>query len=137
MDAAADRVLMDVTVDLSELDDLIDDLGDEERVQVAKRINKAITAGINWLHSTAVADAPRDTGLLAGSITKDDARRGFSRRVFAAGKDKPRDESGALRGFFQEFGTSRHPPQPFLLVHAEKAGDIVVSTLAAGDILER
>lgn len=121
---------MDVIVDVADVEKLTADLLREERQEIKKRVNKAVGFGIDWLHGRAVTDAPVGaTGALKASITKDPGTAGYSRRVFLTGKGQPVKTNGGRHGFFQEFGTSRHAPQPFLMIHASTAGDKVAEEL--------
>jgi hypothetical protein len=72
-------------------------------------IEPAVARSTQWLHGRAVASAPVRTGELRGAITADSS--GLARRVYAP----------VRQSFFQEYGTSFHPPQPFLMVHADAA----------------
>lgn len=99
-------------VDLSELAKLAGDIA-ADAAMVGEEIEKAVGRSTDKLHSKAVAAAPRKTGELAGSIGKDTS--GLARRTYAF----------ARQAFFQEYGTSFHPPQPFLMVFADQAhGDL-------------
>lgn len=89
-------------VDFSEVEALAKALG-ERGPKVEREISKALTASINRIHAAAKAAAPFDTGELEGSVQKSRAR-GLSRAVW----------SDKRQGIFQEFGTSQHPPQPWI-----------------------
>lgn len=72
---------------------------------VDKRIAKAISRTTDHLYSISRAAAPRLTGQLHDSIAKEAA--GLEGEVY----------TDTVQGVMQEFGTVRHPPQPWLLVH--------------------
>lgn len=95
-------------IDASEVDDLAGDLAREAEA-VKARIERALGKATDFLYHLSRATVPRDSGALYASIRKDDT--GMSRRVYAT------DEAAV----FQEFGTSSHGPQPFLMVHANSA----------------
>lgn len=93
---------MSVEFDFSQVDKLAVDLGRSGVTIVAKTESEVLTETANEVKAAAVAAAPRLTGDLAGSI-----------RV-QGGKGWRKVGSPLKQGFFQEFGTSRHPPQPWL-----------------------
>lgn len=77
------------------------------------------------LHAKAREAAPVATGELAGSIYLRSER--LARTI---GTDEP-------QGFFQEFGTSRNPPQPWLYPAADSViDDLVDATLRVADPLD-
>lgn len=100
---------MNVTVDTSELDAwgrVLARAGFEITV-----VNEAaLTEAGKELQARAKNDAPRRTGDLERSI------------YLRGGKEWRRVGSPLRQGFFQEFGTSRHPPQPFLFSNGDRAG---------------
>jgi len=65
------------------------------------------------VHTRAVADAPERTGELKASIYNRDNVIG----------------SDVRQAFYQEFGTSRHGPQPFLFANAERGADKMATAL--------
>lgn len=94
--------------DVSELHRLAGDLATEAAV-ASGRMEKIIEEATERLYVKAASSAPVRTGALKASISRDQSR--LARRVY----------SPLRQGFFQEFGTSKHPPQAWLLVHAEEA----------------
>lgn len=70
--------------------------------------SKVLTNVARQVRSEAARDAPSDTGELADSVY---IRGGKGYRI--VGSDKK-------QGFFQEHGTSRHPPQPWLHPAADR-----------------
>lgn len=97
------------TVDTSELDRWERVLV-RAGVEIVKVNETELTAAAQEFKQAAIRDAPERTGALKRSI-----------RV-TAGKEFRRVGSPLKQGFFQEFGTSRHPPQPWLFHNGERAG---------------
>jgi hypothetical protein len=60
------------------------------------------------------ADAKANAPVLTGDLRKSIYRRG--------GKEWRRVGSPLKQGYFQEFGTSRHGPQPWLFSNGDRAG---------------
>ena len=105
---------MNVDVDTSEVDGLAADLAAAAmKAELASTV--ALTDAANVTAAAARAAAPVLTGELVGSIEVRVA--GNSRTV----------ESDAPQGFFQEFGTSRHPPQPWLFPASDRGMDRLVA----------
>jgi hypothetical protein len=77
--------------------------------QARGAIEPAVGRATDQLYSWAQTSAPVRSGDLKASITKDPS--GLARRVYSPLK----------QGFFQEYGTSRHPAQPWLMIHADRA----------------
>lgn len=96
--------------DFSELDALAADLAAVAETIEPLTESQALTVVGRQVHADAVAAAPRDTGELAGSI------------YLRGGKGYRDVGATAKQGFFQEHGTSRHPPQPWLGPAADKGG---------------
>lgn len=94
--------------DFSELAKLADDMV-ADAAMARGAIEPAVGRATEQLYSLAVSSVPVASGELKGSITKDSS--GLARRVYSPLK----------QGFFQEYGTSRHPAQPWLMVHSERA----------------
>lgn len=99
---------MNVQVDLSELAKLADDIA-ADVAAVDGSIEDAVGRSTSKLQAWAIQQAPVDTGELQRSIRKDTS--GLARRVYAP----------VRQAFYQEYGTSIMPPQPFLMVHADRA----------------
>jgi hypothetical protein len=97
-----------INIDFSELAKLAGDIA-ADVAMVDGSVQPAVGRATDRLHARAVNDAPRDTGELKGAIAKDSW--GLARRVYAP----------VRQAFYQEYGTSFHPPQPFLMVHADRA----------------
>lgn len=110
---------MSADFDFSEVEALADDLGKAAVRIVADTESKALTVTGREFRDDAVAGAPRDTGDLADNIY---LRGGHGYRD--VGTDKK-------QGFFQENGTSRHPPQPWIGPAADKAGEALAKRLEA------
>lgn len=108
---------MAVSFDFSQVTKLADDLGKAGAAITALNESRVLDRTAREVQSEAIQMAPRLTGALAGSITLGGGR-GF--RVVG---------SPLKQGFFQEFGTSRHPPQPWLMPAADKAGGRMVDRL--------
>lgn len=103
-------------IDTSEIAKLADDIAGESR-QVDDRAQKAVGRATDFLYHLSKVTAPVETGELKASIRKDTS--GLVRRVYT-------DDVAAI---FQEFGTSRHAPQPFLIVHSDNAGKRLMAEL--------
>lgn len=104
-------------VDMSEVIQLADDLvssGSKLKPRVAKAVGETTKELKRW----AQADAPVRTGALRRSIVI--RGRDLNRRV----------EAQAFYARFQEYGTSRHAPQPFLTVHTGRAETDLVDRIS-------
>lgn len=99
---------MKFDVDARELLKLANDIV-ADGAQARGAVEKAVGQATDQLYAWAQASAPVRSGALKGSITKDPS--GLARRVYSPLK----------QGFFQEYGTSRHPPQAWLMVHSDRA----------------
>ena len=108
---------MNVDVDTSEVDALAADLA-AAGAKARAESSAVLTTAASGLRDAARAAAPVDTGELVGSIY---IRGGADWRIVG---------SDVKQGFFQEFGTSRHPPQPWLFANAESAAAKVAALLA-------
>jgi hypothetical protein len=97
-----------VTVDTSELDRWGRALA-RAGIEITIVNEKVLTEAAKELKTRATNMAPVLTGALARSIR------------ITAGKEWRRVGSPLKQGFFQEFGTSRHPPQPWLFPNADHA----------------
>lgn len=100
-----------MTADVTELMRLAADL-QESGANIAPKVRSGITKARNNLRDFAEANAPvGETGdLKAGFETEG---TGFEQRVV----------NHTRQAFFQQFGTSRHPPQPVLLDYEERTAD--------------
>lgn len=102
--------MSDIRLDLSEVDKLEHDLR-KAADNIDDDIDKELGRAAVKIHAHAVAAVPRATGELAGSIYL------RSRQLeHTIGSDEP-------QGFYQEFGTSRHPPQPWLFPAVDRGLD--------------
>lgn len=99
---------MSFNIDFSELAKLADDLA-ADAAMARGAIEPAVARSTEKLRSWAMADAPVKSGELRGAIRADAS--GLARRVYAP----------VRQAFFQEYGTSFHPPQPFLMIHSDRA----------------
>jgi len=111
---------MTVYADFSQVDKLAVDLA-ASGAKVAGASKTIVSTTAREVHARAVADAPVLTGELKGSIYIHDDTIG----------------SDVKQGFYQEFGTTRHGPQPWLFTNAEDGGDRIALELdaVAGSIL--
>lgn len=80
-----------------------------EILDVARRVEPAVGDEAAQIESEASAQVPVLTGTLAGTIRT--TGTGPRRRVVAGG-------ARAIHAPFQEFGTTRHGPQPYLITQA-------------------
>lgn len=101
---------MTAEFDFSEVDRLARDLGRAGH-DIDDEVDTELGIAALKVHAFAAAAAPRLTGELAGSVYVRSAR--LERTI---GSDEP-------QGFYQEFGTSRMPPQPWLFPAADRALD--------------
>lgn len=99
---------MRVDVDFSELRKFASDVVADAAL-ARGAIEPAVGRSAERLRSWAMADAPVKSGELRGAIRSDAS--GLARRVYAP----------VRQAFFQEYGTSFHPPQPFLMIHSDRA----------------
>ena len=99
---------MSVNVDFGEVAKLAADLHADAAV-ASGRVEKAVRTSTQTLYNQSVGAAPVLTGELKASISQDVS--GLAQRVYAT----------ARAGFYQEYGTSVMPPQPFLMVFADEA----------------
>lgn len=100
---------MRLDIDFSELVKLAGDIA-ADIAMVDGAIEPAVGRSVDRLYGWATSDAPvGETGELKGGIRKD--MSGLGRRVYGTSD----------HDFYQEYGTSFHPPQPFLMVHADRA----------------
>lgn len=100
---------MKFDLDLSELAKLGGDIV-ADAAMARGAIEPAVGRAIDQLHGWSVSAAPvGETGELKGGIRKDTS--GLARRVYGTSD----------HDFYQEYGTSFHPPQPFLMVFADRA----------------
>ena len=111
---------MTVQADFTEVADLIDTLDGKAFTAAADSIG-ALDTTVKAVFRDAVVNAGeiRDSGELMAAVDYDPART-LSRRVFAQ----------VRQAFFQEVGTSRHRPQPWLTPPAEFHTEDLVHALA-------
>lgn len=100
---------MKFSIDFSEVAKLADDLMLEAAI-CDGRGEKAVQAATERLYARATSAAPVATGALKTDIRRDTS--GLARRVYTV---------GVREGFYQEYGTSKMPPQPFLMVFSDAA----------------
>ena len=115
---------MSVTVDMSQVDRVARDLA-VAGVVVKKVADVTVAATAEGVRDDASRRSPRLTGELAASwlVVSDGAARIVT--------------SNVRQAFFQEFGTSRHGPQPSLFPAADRGAKMMVVAIeaAAGAIL--
>lgn len=93
-----------IEFDISEVRELAAKLGTHSQ-ETTIELRKALNASIGRVFQAAKSSAPVDTGELRASIRRTSGNRGdLYRRVWSATR----------QGFFQEYGTSRHPPRPWI-----------------------
>ncbi len=108
---------MSADFDFSEVDRLADDFAKAAAKIVPETESKVLSVVAQKVRAAASAAAPRLTGDLAGSV------------YVRGGQGWRKIGSDLKQGFFQEFGTSRHPPQPWLMAEGEKGGDEIAKLL--------
>lgn len=111
-----------IYVDTSEVADLTADLA-AAGIEAKAVATVAVAESGSALRNDAQAAAPRATGALAASIYVRRSADGVT-----VGSDLP-------QGFFQEYGTSRHPPQPWLFPNSDRAGARIATALERIDPL--
>ena len=127
---------MKIDIDTSELSAFARQLINDAPKQAEQAVRQATIAEGRAMKSRAIAGAPRDTGWLAATGVRMKTwknRDGVAVNVFTIPNSEGRNE-----GFYQEYGTSRHAPQPFLLpavIPAESSYPAAV--LAAVNPLEK
>jgi HK97 gp10 family phage protein len=94
--------------DFSEVDALARDIG-ATATEVKRETPKQVSGAAGEVFRAAERDAPVDTGELVEGIYMRPEDGGKAVRI---GSDD-------RQGFFQEFGTSAHPPQPWLFRNAD------------------
>jgi hypothetical protein len=105
-----------ITADMSQVAKLARDLAGAGAAmeQVSDDVLDDVAAEV---HAAAKRDAPVLTGALRDSIW------------IRKGKGFRRVGSSLRQGVFQEFGTSRHGPQPWLFHNGDKGGDTIAESL--------
>lgn len=92
-------------------------------------IEGGLAAALIVIEGAAVELAPKDSGRLAGSITFKTRSQQSATQSPATKQDTITGSVGTLEGFvgtnveyalFQEFGTSKMAPQPFITLAAEQ-----------------
>jgi len=125
-----------VEVDMSELSALGRQLIEEAPRQARNAARKVTTVEGRGVKSRMRAAAPRDTGWLAGQGIRSKAWNNpdnVATSIFTTPNPDGRDE-----GFYQEYGTSRHPPQAFAEAGIGPAhGSYPPAVLAAIDPFEK
>ncbi|AEE98029.1 HK97-gp10 family putative phage morphogenesis protein [Mahella australiensis] len=89
-------------------------------------LEQAAEAGAKVIEDAAAQKAPRRTGKLAGSMTHEVKNKGKAGIEVVIGPDKE-----AFYGLFNEFGTSKMSPQPFLRPAMDETSGKVKSVIAA------
>ncbi len=98
---------MSVLVDVSQVTRLAADFA-RKAVTVAFASRETLARVAREVEDEARRDAPVDTGALQGSV------------YLRLEDDEAVIGSPLKQGFYQEFGTSRHPPQPWLFPAGER-----------------
>lgn len=89
---------------------------------VIAKVRGSLTRHVNKMATGARADAPRDRPWLATQGIRVTGAGRLS-RAMSSGPD-PRGKPVAL---FVEFGTVKHPPQPFMYPQLDKVGPLFVA----------
>lgn len=115
-----------IEIDVSDAERMARRMIDEAKF-MEDRVDKALEESTVFLYNAARSSAReiRDTGELEESIRMDrnsgDRLKSLARRVY----------STAAHGLFQEIGTSRFPPQPWLYPHLPTARSILNGKIIA------
>lgn len=104
-----------MTIDVSEVRSFAAELAAEAR-RVGRDVSTAIRTRATELRTRAEATAPRRTGELAGSMTVELSGMGNSAAMSAS------IGPAARHGRFQEFGTAKMRPQPFMKPALDEVG---------------
>lgn len=102
-----------IEIDVSEIEQLETDLRTKAVAQMRSAARKVTATELKALQDRAKANAPRDRPWLATQGIRRKTRsdsQSVSGDVFTVS-----DPEGRPVGFFVEFGTSKVPPQPFML----------------------
>lgn len=107
--------MSNVHLDMSEVVSLASDLGETAGVVTAAKL--ATSKAAHDMVDHMRADAPVRTGELRADIDLVESDGGW--------------EGGSTvdQGFFQEFGTVNHPPQPWAFHNADKAESALVQSI--------
>ena len=102
---------MSAFADTSELLRLVGDFA-KKTATVAFATKETLMHVAREVEEEARRDAPEDTGALKASVY-----------LRLTDDDEAAIGSELKQGFYQEFGTSRHPPQPWLFPAGERGGE--------------
>lgn len=120
---------MRIKVDIKGADELIKNLGKIGKNPSRRALGKATQAGAEPIVRRQKELAPVDTGRLRDSIRSKFAYRSSSRvtvEISSNMKLDPGKSSWHTHDFYQEFGTSQHPAQPFARPAADEKKELAV-----------
>lgn len=105
---------------------------DLERIDISKRKDLLVQKGLEAVEpfrQAASQMAPSRTGRLAGDIQKQEDKRNSTVDVIEIDVGP---SSKTFYGFFQEFGTAFHSPQPFMGPAMDKTATEIENRLVIG-----
>ena len=106
---------MKIRVEIDGVDQLVSNLKKITKNSTRRSLGKAAKAGADPIVKSAKEKAPVDTGKLRDSLRSKFAYQSSRAvRVEVSSKMKPQGKSWHSYDYYQEFGTSFHPAQPFM-----------------------
>lgn len=112
---------MRIRVEIEGVEQLISNLGKINKNATRRSLGKAAKAGAEPIAKRAKELAPVDTGKLKSSIRPKFAYRSSRAvRVEISSTLKKKGKSWHSYDYYQEFGTSQHPAQPFMRPAADE-----------------
>jgi HK97 gp10 family phage protein len=118
---------MKITISLKDVEKLVADLKRIPKNSSRRALGKAAKAGAKPIETSAKKHAPVDTGKLESSIRSKFAYQSSNRATVHIGSNmKPQGKSRHSYDYYQEFGTSFHPAQPFMRPAVDEQKDKAV-----------
>lgn len=122
-------------MDLSELNDLLNDLDVLSRTEQRRVMNAATRRGATLLAAAVRKNAPKKTGNLRNNIVAMNLRRRQDQTgaaaVFVRTEGKADSGRNAFYWYFLEKGTSKRAPQPFIApayeANKEAVDDVILA----------
>lgn len=112
---------MRVRIEIQGVDELVRNLNKIPKNATRRSLAKAAKAGAEPILRSARQKAPVDTGRLRDSLRSKYAYQSSRAvRVEISSNMKPKGSSWHSYDYYQEFGTSQHPAQPFMRPAADE-----------------
>ena len=108
---------MEIRVEIQGVDKMVSNLKKLNKTASRRALGKSAKAGAEPIVTRAKQLAPVDTGRLRDSIRSKFAYRSSNTvrvEISSNMKKKPGSKSWHTYDYYQEFGTSQHPAQPFM-----------------------